>query len=310
MSLPRSKLAAVPTPLSPDELLADEPRGEGYMDVYHRSSAPRLWHYTSNAACLSILQGRSLWASDIRYLNDALEYSYASLLAAEIASELTRSSNSDRSRLAAAIGERFPHDGVGSTDTTFVFSMSANRDDLSQWRAYCPTGGVALGIEPRRLQYFAGPTARLVRCTYNEDGQRSIILTSFDEAMDIYSRTRSITDGVHSFQKSFGSRLAEFKHPSFAGEEEFRLILQPPTANDYCNPAIKVRAGKTMLVRYLEVSFGTDNSLAWLIPEMVTAPAPYPQLAEEAARAALCPHFSIPDVIDVRASESSYRHWL
>ncbi len=274
------------------------------MDVYHRTSAPRLWHYTNNSACVDILRSGCIWASDIRYLNDALEYSYASQFAADF---FKRQKNS---RLAAALAERFPIGGLGSTDSTFVFSMSALRDDLGQWRAYCPTGGVALGIEPRRLQYFAGDRGRLIRCAYDTDAQSSILSDVFRGAQTFWERTHDDELAVEEFMRLFGDRLPEFKHPSFRAEEEFRLVIRPAPTEELCHSDVSVRAGRTMLVRYMKLSFRNPNAMLWLIPELVTAPAPYPELAEQAAYTALCPLFPFNDVLDVRSSESSYRNWI
>jgi hypothetical protein len=56
--------------------------GTWQRDVH--SPAPRpLWHYTTASGLEGILSSRSLWASDVQYMNDASELSYAEGLIAD-----------------------------------------------------------------------------------------------------------------------------------------------------------------------------------------------------------------------------------
>jgi hypothetical protein len=43
----------------------------------HRAPPPRLYHYTTPAGLLGIIENNKLWATHINYLNDATELGYA-----------------------------------------------------------------------------------------------------------------------------------------------------------------------------------------------------------------------------------------
>ena len=56
-----------------------------------RSSNPPelLYHYTRAGGLLGIVQGHSIWATDIRYLNDGNEFRYGSGLVKQVSADLT-----------------------------------------------------------------------------------------------------------------------------------------------------------------------------------------------------------------------------
>src|ERR1700745_3305881 len=115
---------------------------------------PRLpshvFHYTSNAGLMGIIASRTVWASDIRYLNDAKDYAYAFEIFAEVFDNaLSRWSITRRPFLLDAREQLARIEGW----QTFVASFSEVDDLLSQWRGYCPSGqGVSVGLDAAFLR--------------------------------------------------------------------------------------------------------------------------------------------------------------
>lgn len=117
-----------------------------------------VYHYTDQKGLLGIIRGKSIWATDIRYLNDAAEFDHAIGLALKLmppAKELYQ--NEDRPLL-----EKLQDDLASMPKLTFAFygifvcSFSAERDQLSQWRAYCPAGtGFSIGFDFAKLREIA-----------------------------------------------------------------------------------------------------------------------------------------------------------
>ena len=148
-----------------------------------------LYHYTSFDALCKIIGDWSLvhwnaqdkrmtaWATDIRYLNDATEFKYG----LDVAKAVYKSLNEEN--IASGIEESYSvksfleHALSGELGSqTYIFSLSENGDLLSQWRAYCPHGGVSIGFSKRVLEGIAEQQRfKLIQCIYRiEDQKREI----------------------------------------------------------------------------------------------------------------------------------------
>ena len=105
-----------------------------------------LWHYTSPAAVLGILTRGVIRATMIHYLNDSRELNYALNLATDVIEEEAEAGPNSLADLCKEFLGRIRNIAV------YVASFSAQKDDLSQWRAYCPSGGGhALAFETAAL---------------------------------------------------------------------------------------------------------------------------------------------------------------
>jgi hypothetical protein len=224
------------------------------------SAAPRtLYHYTSATGLLGILESRSLWATSIHQLNDATELQHALVL----------------TRLYLASfrpkpGQHLGHDAwlheamMTGLDqlariNVFVFSLSAERDLLSQWRAYCPEGGYALGFGLGSLRTLARRAGLLLEpCCYEPTEKNRIIREVVDKFIaDWKARAPTKPDANIAMDAAldFGEQIVRvgplLKHTSFAEEREWRLF-SPPTRID--DQRLGFRARGPRIVSHLDVS--------------------------------------------------------
>jgi len=100
-----------------DTILRDIPQGP-------------IYHYTSQRGLLGILRRKAIWATEIRYLNDAEEYRYAF---SKLRERLREGQYDPEFVDAITHAADFLHNY-----SIFVASFSRQGDMLSQWRAYCP----------------------------------------------------------------------------------------------------------------------------------------------------------------------------
>jgi hypothetical protein len=91
-----------------------------------------LYHYTSADGLCGIVESRAVWASIIHFLNDAEEFQYAISIEQELLKE--RGSAEASEVLSTFL------DWITSANVC-AFSLTAEGDLLSQWRAYCPASG-------------------------------------------------------------------------------------------------------------------------------------------------------------------------
>jgi len=114
-----------------------------------------LYHYTSIEGLLGIIESKSVWATNVLYLNDASELNYAVGLFKRQILEFKKKSSNARSveniffeTLIENIVNLIPSDNFGF----YVSSFSEEKDLLSQWRGYCPKGiGFSLGFKFNNL---------------------------------------------------------------------------------------------------------------------------------------------------------------
>ena len=124
-----------------------------------------LYHYTRHRGLLGIIGDGKLWASQIQFLNDSLEFEHAWRL----------------------LEHWLPTDGVGEEFRRFlsrdrqlrhrvcVTSFSERDDDLSQWRAYGDVGNAyAIGFDVAALTEVAGLYGgQLLKCLYKAADQET-----------------------------------------------------------------------------------------------------------------------------------------
>ena len=210
------------------------------LDLALRRAPPsHLWHYTSADGLISILKSRQIWASHIAFLNDTTEIEHAVDYAKHaVSNRLNQKDLSPEDRrtleeMASACGS--------AAKRYYVASFSEDQDLLSQWRAYCPSGGgYSLGLSSEHLMAVAlDQDFLLAPCIYDHESQYRIMREFAESFLGIYrSRTRNTEDQVKlraTIAWEFAQHVTRFgptlKHPTFREEREWRLIspmLQEP----------------------------------------------------------------------------------
>jgi Protein of unknown function (DUF2971) len=221
--------------------------------------AEPLYHYTDAAGLIGIVENGCLWASDYRHLNDRKEYRLgAELLQKEI----------DASQLDAQQRRAF-HKLVAKTQKTcFVLSFSEKRDQLSQWRAYCPSGnGYSLGFGQHNALFQSAKQSEfnLVRCVYDRAEQRELCQSLISGYTEVMIRDRRSYDDAAARAREHLERyqwnlalytvVGALKHSGFKEEKEWRLISQYP--NDLSDK-LSFRSGRFGVTPFfkLPIDFG------------------------------------------------------
>lgn len=279
-----------------------------------------LYHYTSQKGLIGILDIYSkkpkpepkLWMSNILYLNDSSEFTYTlelvmseltkhkeKLLEKKSLSELKEDEGTDGNTLrryeyVESVLKGFLSDNDKITET-YLFSLSENGDDLSQWRGYCPKeGGFSICFDFTKLSSIIKNSSifRIEECVYNLDKQKNII--------------SSMLDKIHSFNPLFliYQKIVEissyFKHNKFNSEREYRII-------SYGKPdKIKYREGTSMIIPYIEGNL-LDKNGKLPISQIIVGPTPHKELSRVSIKNLLT-SIGYEDV-DVEYSDIPYRSW-
>ncbi len=194
-----------------------------------------LYHYTTRSGLFGMLTSGRLHASHILYLNDHKEFSYAEGLAEEPIRARAESS-SPYQDIYRAFANWLPTIALRyETRTVFVFSMSENRDQLSQWRAYSqPSDGYCVGFRTPELLTTVGKDFHIVQCTYDEMWQQNVIRMLLDDTETDFERnlaagvlrSDAVLRATTFLVLGLSSLAPALKHPAFSEEKEWRRVLE------------------------------------------------------------------------------------
>lgn len=257
------------------EIKLDEPWGELF------STCPAtLYHYTDTNGLYGIIDSGKIWATNIKYLNDASEITYAQQLVADTLKNLINNESDEtvqnflQIQLKHYIGEEeIPH--------IYVACLCEKSNLLSQWRTYGAEGsGFALGIDAR---LFLGEHSRgeprtfvLRPVIYDEGKQRVLVEREITSVIALLKETMSrgiVVKGTisgHKFSNFLRDRLNDllycFKHKAFETENEWRFVSVEETIEKYVYQhllntvfaverkiPIKFRRSAKMLIPYIEL---------------------------------------------------------
>lgn len=266
-----------------------------------------VYHYTTQAGLMGILDSKTLWASNLRHLNDRREFTFAMSVAERVLAGL----DTDRyPTLIDYLMGQIRREGFDDT-RTFVASFSERPDQLSQWRSYGGGGGFCLAFEAPQLEMEEAHYGRWGRCEYALPGQEELIREVL-EPLSLPTRSQMadvVFEDLPEWRMESDQFLSEglymdieyyaplIKHPGFVEEAEWRIIAQPL---DYPVEGAKWRAGPFSPTPYLEVS-GVIAALR----EVIVGPNPEPR-ATEAAVLALLRATGFTDV-EVKISDTPLR---
>ncbi|MFA4902336.1 MAG: DUF2971 domain-containing protein [Desulfobaccales bacterium] len=238
-----------------------------------RESEKILYHYTSLEGVLGITLSKSIWATNILYLNDASELNYSLDMLKEQVDEFKNDIPVDKNWLYKLnffdkLIDKFNR-LITNTKILgfFVCSFSEEKDLLSQWRGYCAKGiGFSLGFELSKLRKCARQKNCLIRpCNYDKKKQISAIrklISELSSQFDAVIRNSSAVDQVNidanelgllaEFLIKFNEIAPTFKHPKFKEEKEWRIIVRRNFRSKGSIESIKFRTGPSMIVPYIE----------------------------------------------------------
>jgi hypothetical protein len=221
-----------------------------------------LYHYTSAAGFVGILERRCVFASDVWFLNDASEVRYAQTRMLEQVRKWTEDQPWVEELLE--VSEAKP----GWLDDVFVASFCEERDLLSQWRGYA-AGGFAVGFAVDGLAALdREPGAvRLVQVDYGAESGRRRLRALFEQlaAGGPYAQE----ERERLARKVLLPEMACVKEPSFSEEREWRLLVVEERAE-----RILFRVGATAVVPYVEVALPEPSPVC----EVVIGPSVDQQL--------------------------------
>jgi hypothetical protein len=149
-------------------------------ELLNRTIPEKLWHYTSIQGFQAIVASKSIWATDLHFLNDREEFIHARNVANGIAAaspELDSNGFPNKPLLEKAVALAFDS-GPLAASQVFVASFSASEDQLGQWRGYSHgSTGVSLAFD---LKAFRPPAdseslVSFAPCVYSTAEKKALV---------------------------------------------------------------------------------------------------------------------------------------
>lgn len=249
--------------------------GAGFKDITRRydgctppdpATMPDiLYHYTNGGGLHGMLSSNSIWLTHYRYLNDTSEIQHTDSVIREVISGAMEGASELSSKIISQLIEK---SSLSSDFDIFIFSLSEQRDSLSQWRGYASEGrGFTLGLETRELVKHSDKKAEdggfdVFKVEYDRSKQVKVLSSALADILERAEENVSsgsnidhvIDDAAWSFQFISLTRSVSNKHSSFADENEWRICLfDDKQADDDLSEKknINVRVRGSDLIPYL-----------------------------------------------------------
>jgi Protein of unknown function (DUF2971) len=277
-------------------------------------------HYTTISGVMGILTSESLWATNIKFLNDEHEFQHALDLIKELlpTSRISREepNNPVHNSFITTVTEKIDALDTYRCDSVFTLSFTEETDLLSQWRGYCPSNnGYCLVIDtPKLYESLQGhfDSVHFVKCVYDLDQKKEQLRRLLNSAWRKYVGVKSDDAGkkarnamIEDLSKDLMLLASYFKHPSFAEEKEHRIVVMMGWMPS--EGPMHFREGRFSIIPYLQL--GAPRSF---VKRIVVGPTAHQKLSIRALEAFIEKVYGQPIfVVDVGVdfSKTPYRPW-
>jgi hypothetical protein len=239
-----------------------------------------LWHYTTSAGLIGIVQSGSIFATQVSCVNDTTEIRYSAMRLRTALTELLPEIVSDETatRCVKKYVELLQDDDASPNSATlpyFVTCFTPLEDDISQWRGYGGgENGFAIGVRTKDL--FGTPNSLIGRVNYDSETHMVLAKEAALKTVEYYKKglEAGITNWDDRFLQGWDSALTQLaplaKDPGFAAEKEVRVVhlLQESEITH-----LKVIPKKTMMSRHLPMRFPASGQTPRLpIAKVIVGP--------------------------------------
>jgi hypothetical protein len=229
-----------------------------------------LYHYTDVAGLIGICSSGSLWATNLRFMNDAKELAHSWKLMLKVLAEAKdKAGFPAQLELIEEIERTAVAGWVGYPDF-YATSFTANGDLLSQWRGYGSSGGgYAIGFDAARLASppspYPQPDRFLNRVIYEEETQLRVLRATADKMLELFATADPNRHEMTGARARLFAALGEvvgfvfsFKDPAWAEEQEWRSVYVLPT-NEL--DGVEFRPSGGIAVPYVTLAMGQGPGL-------------------------------------------------
>jgi len=193
-----------------------------------------LYHYTDFNALDGIIRGGELRLNNILNMNDRSEMR---LFVNELSSSVIKKLKSENNENAALTATNFFKTELAEEFhySAYAACFSEYRDDAAQWERYAKGGqGVCIAFHKDKLEELikSANSVSLKKVLYQDTVADHKLINDFVDLFKCPNVIEESIDKVQELMNEAWIQSAAFKHPSFASENEVRLIYTPFSAEE------------------------------------------------------------------------------
>jgi len=231
-----------------------------------------LYHYTSAAGLLNIVESGRFWATHYKFLNDPQEITYSIDLIAKVFKENLEKFNIPHEYEFELIPE-YLKGYISQHYDFYITGFSSSDDILSQWRAYGDNGdGYSIGIRLSNIQCLdeelpfgsKGEQSErfcVVKLIYDPEEQKKTIIDTLTIILKNFNDIDVDESDKMKFCRILFSYILEilsilFKNQSFKEEAEWRFVGYRQAESN--TTKIKYRNARHDIIPYIELDFSGE----------------------------------------------------
>jgi hypothetical protein len=262
----------------------------GHWDDVQGATPDVIYHYTDIAGLIGITTSGALWATNLRFMNDASELSHSyGLMLRVLADARAQASAPAQIELMDEIERAIRGQWAGYPDF-YAVSFSANGDLLSQWRGYGSSGGgYAIGFDTRGLTRPPSPHPQpgrfLNRVIYDPAVQLNVLENIATAMLGLFAGADPSTEEATAARARVFSTLGEivgfafnFKDPAWSEEQEWRAVR---VLTEGQLEQVRFRPVRGIAVPFITLSTGADHDSRLPIREVVVGPTVNAEMAQK-----------------------------
>ncbi|MDE6388863.1 MAG: DUF2971 domain-containing protein [Lachnospiraceae bacterium] len=204
-----------------------------------------LYHYTDFAAFDGIIRCGELRLNNILNMNDASEMTlFINGICKAVIEKLRM--DKDTEKLRNAQNFFIEQMELEFNYSAYAACFSRYRDDAAQWERYGHLGqGVCIAFHEALLKKMVGGVVSLQEVYYQADMREHHLVDEFYHIFKEDGQTPENLSKLQNLMSDAWVESAAFKHPSFAHEREFRLVVSPFISNDFAvEPKYHIARGR------------------------------------------------------------------
>ena len=192
-----------------------------------------LYHYTTFAAFDGIIRCAELRLNNILNMNDASEMRlFMNGICRAVTEKLDLENEREKSREVTAFFQKELEEEFHYS--AYAACFSRYRDDAAQWERYGYLGqGVCIAFHESLMQKMVGGVISLQKVFYQTDMREHRLVDDFYEMVKDADTFSACFPSLQNLMNEAWVQSAAFKHPSFASEREFRLVVSPFISNEF-----------------------------------------------------------------------------
>ena len=263
-----------------------------------------VYHYCSLESAFNIIKNQSMFASDLRFMNDKEEIQYGREVLKKVIKKIADESDAEEedtiNQLIKDIDSKLPQEPI------YAICFSKKRDDLNQWRAYANNGaGICLAIsliEPEEdtMESSETDTQELSEKKTNEempyetqfyydkiyyvdknsdlkteDDWNKVSGNHIEESLEDFLLEQEESDQIPEFPNYLKRMVAFYKNIKFEEEEEIRLLSLNNDIDSEGKPVkqkVETRYSNGFIIPYLVHSLKNKNGSS-NIKEVIIGPS-------------------------------------